>query len=194
MRTFSLFLLLFCLFSVAQAQDTTYNEYLNQGKSPRAVARNFDWKERFFFGGGGGIYLLSGQLVGFIPLVSLAPRLNLKEYSDNQSLSLASNAGFIVQFGSGGSFTALYTPLMFEYNLGHLATRTADFPVGLSVGAGTEFFGANILGDKIRHWAGIGSAALYFTLGGRSYYIRASKSLSYSSGVNTTYLSLGNMF
>jgi hypothetical protein len=83
---------------------------------------------------------------------------------------------------------------MFEYNLGHLATRTADFPVGLSVGAGAEFFGANYLGDKIRHYAAIGSTALYFTLGGRSYYIRASKSLSYSRGVNTTYLSLGNMF
>lgn len=194
MRTFSLFLLLLCLFSSAQAQDTTYNEYLSQGKSPRAVARNFDWKERFYFGGGGGIYLLRGQLEGFVPLVSLAPRINLKEYSDNRSLSLATNAGFIVQFGSLGNFTAIYAPLMVEYNFGHMATKTADFPVGLGVGLGAEFFGANFLGDKVRHWAGIGSAALYFSLGGRGYYIRASKSLTYSNGVNTTYLSLGNMF
>lgn len=194
MRTFSLFLFLLCLFFSAHAQESTYDDYLKQGKKPKEIASNFEWKERFYFGGGGGIYLLSGQIQGFIPLVSMAPRLNLKEFTDNRSVSLASNAGFILQFGSLGTFTALYLPLMAEYNIGHLATRTADFPVGLSVGLGAEYFGANFLGDKVRHWAGIGSAAVYFGLGGRSYYIRASKSLTYSEGVNTTFLSLGNMF
>jgi hypothetical protein len=194
MRTFSLFISLLCFFFAVQAQDSTYNEYLNQGKLPQTRAKSFDWKERFYFGAGGGIYLLSGQLEGFIPLVSMAPRLNLKEYTDNRSLSIASNAGFILQFGSLGNFTALYLPMMVEYNIGHLATRDADFPVGLSLGLGAEYFGGNFVGDKVRHWAGIGSAGVYFNLGGRSYYVRASKSLTYSNGVNTTFLSLGNMF
>lgn len=199
MRTFTLFLLLLCLVLTGQAQDSTYSEYLNQGKSVKTLAKNLDWKERFFFGAGGGIYLLKGQtdtymLDAFLPLVSIAPRYNLKEFSDNRSLSIASNAGFILQFGSQGNFSALNLPLLVEYNVGHLATKLADFPVGLGLGLGAEFLGANFLGDKVRHWAGIGSAAAYFSLGGRSYYLRASKSLTYSNGFNSTFLSLGNVF
>ncbi len=194
MRTLTLFFLFFSLFFAARAQESTYDDYLKKNKKPKTISRSDDLKDRFYFGGGGGIYLLSGQIQGFIPLVSMAPRLNLKEFGDNRSLSLASNAGFILQFGSLGTFTAIYLPMMAEYNIGHLATRMADFPVGLSVGLGAEYFGANFLGDKVRHWAGIGSAAVYFGLGGRSYFIRASQSLTYSAGVNTTFLSLGNMF
>lgn len=138
--------------------------------------------------------MLRGQLEGAVPIVTMAPRLNLKEYSNNSSISLASHAGFILQFGSQGSFTALYLPLLAEYNIGHLATRTADFPVGLSIGLGGEFFGARFLGEKFRHWAGISSATLYFSLANRSYFVRASQSLTYSAGVNTTFLSLGNIF
>lgn len=194
MKYLFLLLLLLPWSAKLQAQDNTYEEYTQSGKASKANYLNDGWKDRFFFGGGVGFLLLSGNVVGSLPGPSLQPRFNLKEFANNSSISLGSNLSFALQFSNVGNYTSLYAPLLLEYQFGHLATRYAEFPIGFSVGTGVEYLGANILGVRLRNWAGLVNASLRFSLGGRSYYITASTSMRGSSGIYTNYFSLGNLF
>lgn len=194
MKYLLVLILLFPFCAALKAQDDTYSEYTQSGKPAKTKYINDSWQDRFYFGGGIGFLMLSGNVLGSLPGPSLQPRFNFKEFANNSSLSLSSNISFALQFSNVGNYTSLYAPLLLEYNVGHRATQFADFPVGFSVGLGGEYLGANILGTRLRNWAGLVNASVRFSIGGRSYYITASTSGRGTSGIYTNYFSLGNIF
>ncbi|GEM_PF-2082135 len=196
MKFIPLFILFSFIFLNGQAQDSTYNEYLNNGKSKPARTNDYNWRNRFYFGAGGSFLLIETPYYfrQVIPLVSLVPRFNVMEFENLTSLSLLSNAGFVLQFSNYGTASILHLPLMLEYNIGHDATLESDFPVGFSLGGGVEYFGSRFGTNRFRQWAAIGSAGLRFDFGQRSYYLRASQSFMSSQKFPTTLISLGSSF
>lgn len=81
--------------------------------------------------------------------IGMEPRLNLKEFDDNSSISISAP----VSFGIGNSFSAagedlivrgingfgsIQVPLLFKLNLGNGSTYTTEKDYGFSAGAGFE--------------------------------------------------------
>ena len=173
MKKLLFLLLVLPAFAIAQVPESNSNNSSNDwilmgGLTIYDVERNFL---------GGGTY---------------STLYKLHEFGDESSLSIGSHLGLGLSYNNvTGGFLMLNTPVLLHLNLGHKSSTFSDFPIGFSVGLGSD--AAIVAISQFRPEYIYGPMLdLNFKIrlpGFRSYTLRA----SYTENLHPNNLIFGNM-